>query len=211
MKKVGLTQRVELEPRFGERRDCLDQRWFGLFQRLGWLPVPLPNLPPEQAADFLTSVGVQGLVLTGGNSLAHLEPGAGCAPERDAWEAALLDWASSEGVACLGVCRGLQMINHYFGGTTVRGEGHVAKRHLISPTIAGERWLAERMVNSYHDWLVEPSQLADSLDVIALAQDGTVEAAIHRTLPILGVMWHPEREDPFQAEDVEMLRNFVDD
>ena len=37
-----------------------------------------------------------------------------------------------------------------------------------------------------------------------------VEAIKHITLPILGVMWHPEREDPFNNDDLEMIQRLLE-
>ena len=210
MKKVGFTMRVELERRYVERRDCIDQRWLALAHQLGWLPVAVPNLPADQVAPFVDALGVEGLVLTGGNTLAHLvDADADAAPERDACELALLDWAVANQVPCLGVCRGLQLINHYFGGASVPGEGHVATEHRVLPTAAGTAMFSEREVNSYHDWLVREGDLGRFLIALLLAQDGSVEAAMHETLPILGVMWHPEREAMLAQEDVELLARWL--
>ena len=36
--------------------------------------------------------------------------------------------------------------------------------------------------------------------------DGVIEAMMHAELPTMGIMWHPEREDSFTVEDVELFR-----
>ena len=66
-----------------------------------------------------------------------------------------------------------------------------------------------RVVNSFHDWGVVPSDLGPDLVALALAPDGTVEAARHRTLPHVCVMWHPERE-PSDDDDLAMIRALVE-
>lgn len=43
MKRIGLTQRVQVVPDRGERRDCLDQNWTRLLLSLEMLPLPLVN------------------------------------------------------------------------------------------------------------------------------------------------------------------------
>ncbi|MFR5406513.1 MAG: gamma-glutamyl-gamma-aminobutyrate hydrolase family protein [Oscillibacter sp.] len=41
---------------------------------------------------------------------------------------------------------------------------------------------------------IRPSEwLGTGLQVFACAEDGTVEAVGHRTLPVFAVQWHPER------------------
>ena len=54
MKLLGITQRVEtVSPPHNERRDCLDQRWWDVAQALGFVPVPLPNVPDARLESFL--------------------------------------------------------------------------------------------------------------------------------------------------------------
>ena len=47
------------------------------------------------------------------------------------------------------------------------------------------------IVNSSHHQVV--GQLGDHLEPLQWADDGAVEALRHRTLPVWGVQWHPER------------------
>ena len=47
MLRVGLTQRVDHIHEYGEYRDCLDQQWYKFFIKMGFLPIPLPNLKQE--------------------------------------------------------------------------------------------------------------------------------------------------------------------
>ena len=97
MKVVALTQRVSVVPAYGERRDCLDQAWTKFLAACGLLPLLLPNVT-ETALALCEVAGIAGLVLTGGNDLAEW---GGDAPERDAAEYALLDWAERRGLPVL--------------------------------------------------------------------------------------------------------------
>ena len=194
MKAVGVTQRVEIVPDYGERRDCLDQAWTKFLISCDLLPVLLPNVV-EAALALCEKSGVAGLVLTGGNDLAAL---GGDAPERDETENALLDFAERQALPVLGVCRGMQVIQQRVGNPLRRVEGHVAQRQVIR--INNEP--AE--VNSYHHFGAFESQ--PPLDVWAVADDGVVKAIRHSAKPITGIMWHPERCSPFRAADVELFR-----
>jgi len=111
MTLVAVTQRVAVEPRHGERRDCLDQAWTRFLLACGLTPMPAPN-QQEAALALCTTAPVAGIVLTGGNDLAAY---GGDAPERDATEGALIDLAARRGWPVLGVCRGMQMIQERFG------------------------------------------------------------------------------------------------
>jgi N5-(cytidine 5'-diphosphoramidyl)-L-glutamine hydrolase len=194
MKVVAITQRVVIVPEYGERRDCLDQAWPRFLAACGLTPLPLPNVL-EVALELSASADAGGLVLTGGNDLASC---GGDAPERDAAEFALLDWAERRGLPVLGVCRGMQVIQQRFGIGLHRVEGHVARSQLIR--IAG----GPRDVNSFHHFAAFESR--PPLDVWAVADDGVVKAIRHSTLPITGIMWHPERCSPFSPADMELFR-----
>ena len=50
---------------------------------------------------------------------------------------------------------------------------------------------SEKIVNSTHHQGVKIP--GEGLSVIAEADDGTIEAIAHDTLPVIGVQWHPER------------------
>jgi len=194
VKRVAITQRVSIVPAYGERRDCLDQAWTKLLGACGLLPVLLPNAR-EAALALCEATGIAGLVLTGGNDLVEL---GGDAPERDAVEYTLLEWAEQRNLPVLGVCRGMQVIQRRFAIPLRRVEGHVAPSQLIQ--IDGEA----REVNSYHHFGALDSR--PPLEVWAVAGDGVVKAIRHSALPITGIMWHPERSIPFSPADVALFR-----
>ena len=98
----------------------------------------------------------------------------------------------------LGICRGMQALNVFFGGTLhARIPGHQqVQGDLIHPTRA--RGLLSQLlgpaplVNSNHHQAVR--MLGEELCLLQQAADGTIEGFCHETLPILGVQWHPERQ-----------------
>lgn len=209
--RLGITQRVDVVAAYGERRDCLDQQWQVLFDQLGHQLIPVPNRlkAPEAWAEKLA---LEGLVLTGGNDLADLPGAAKPAPERDYTETQLLVWAERTGYPVLGVCRGLQLINIWQGGTLTRVDGHVACRHALTACgdeLPGLEGRSE--VNSFHAWGVPGDGLGQDLLALARVQDGFVEALRHRIRPWLGIMWHPERESPFSPQDLELLAGLFGD
>jgi putative glutamine amidotransferase len=194
---VAVTQRVDIHLNRSERRDALDQRWYGFISACGGLALPIPN-HSETAVALAEKAQPSAIILTGGNDLADL---GGDAPERDASEQALCEWACTRGLPVLGVCRGMQVLAHSLGGTLQRATGHASTRHLVN--FDGGR----QMVNSFHNWCLHqpPADFA----VVARADDGTIEAMQHRSRPIIGVMWHPEREAPFATNDIALMKGLL--
>ena len=118
---------------------------------------------------------------------------------RDARELTLIDNFLCAGKPVIGICRGLQVLNVYFGGTLRQHiEGHsqidgVDRLHVINttPGLLRELYGTRCTVNSAHHQAVW--RLGTGLQAFACAEDGTVEAVGHRTLPVFAVQWHPER------------------
>ena len=193
---VAVTQRVDLKPRIGERRDALDQRWSGLLLSCGLLPILVPNSLPAARA-LLEQVAVAGILLTGGNDPVAC---GGDAPERDETENWLIRRALDGGLPLLGVCRGMQMIQHHFGVPLHPVSGHVCAEQQI--TVNGVRTSA----NSYHRF--GATGTVPELEVWAVADDGVVKAVRHRSRRVLGFMWHPERFAQGRASDIALIRQF---
>ena len=187
---VGVTQRIWQVREYPETRDALDVRWPAFLAACGALAVPLPN-DPELAARLARSLGLHGLVLTGGENLGAY---GGDAAARDKTESALLDWSAAEGVPVLAVCRGMQFVLHAYGGRLEEVDGHVATEHQVEFT-AG----SARLVNSYHRWAAK--SVPRPLIATGWAGD-VVESVRHESLPLWGLMWHPERVPGFAPEDI---------
>lgn len=204
MIKIGITQRVSSCSNYNERRDCLDQRWPIFLQRLGMLAVPIPNSLPNPDV-FFDIIGFNGFILSGGNDLSTIKDGIDPSKERDATEYKLLDYAFKNQKPVLGICRGLQLINEYLGGTLNHIEGHIATRHQIKIEKNDRISLNgfERIeVNSYHSYGITEKDMAEGLNKLAIADDGTIEAVYHHNLPWFGIMWHPERENIADSHDL---------
>ena len=101
----------------------------------------------------------------------------------------------------LGICRGLQFLNVYFGGTLYQDipvECGVIHSDVVHKVRLEEgTWMrnlfdsAEIVTNSHHHQGVK--KLADDFVVAGRSEDGMIEAAIHKSLPIFATQFHPER------------------
>ncbi|WP_274519686.1 gamma-glutamyl-gamma-aminobutyrate hydrolase family protein [Legionella spiritensis] len=192
---IGVTMRVEHHQHINEYRDALDQRWYLFLRACGLFPVLIPNHNTSMA--LLSEMNLSGIILSGGNSLSTL---GGDSPQRDELEKTLLDYAVYEKKPVLGVCRGMQMMQAYFDVSLFPVANHVAVRHNVR-FAAGP----DRNVNSYHEYGARDS--SESLTIDARAEDGVIEAVSHVSLPIRGIMWHPEREHIFSEEDIRLFKD----
>ena len=208
MRKVGITQRVERVESYGETRDALDEKWSELLLELDFIPIPLPNIAPRSVSLLLDALNLDAIIFSGGNSLGILDESASdVAPQRDAFEAKLLSEALKRGINILGVCRGMQMINSQMGGTLSMVKGHIATKHPIFSQ--NSKYHFTKSVNSYHSWGISKEQLSDKLELLALDEESYVEAFACEDRHILGIMWHPERETPFDKDDKQLLKRFL--
>ena len=211
MTRIGLTQRVSVVEDYGERRDCLDQEWTTLLQSFGFTLIPLPNTVADPQS-YLDALKLDGVILTSGNDLSSLDNPDVPAPERDKFEEAVLDYAIDEELPVLGVCRGLELINTYFGGALTTVEGHVAQDHQIrfEDVDEGLQLPSEATVNSYHGYGIDSKDVGDGLVTVGKVPDTTVEFVTHASHPIWGMMWHPERESPSENVDRQIINHIFE-
>jgi len=203
--RIAITQRVEWIPGYDEQRDCLDQRWTTLMEPLGIDLIPVPN-GMAAPGGWLERQNVAGLILSGGNDLAHLPGAANASPERDITETTLLIKARSMNLPVLAVCRGMQMLNHFLGGSLTSLPGHVNCTHAIYASAQAPLMAEYRQVNSFHSWGIPPGDLAENLLAQAWADDGSIEAFVHSQFPWAAIMWHPERPSVNSAIDAKLIR-----
>ena len=133
--------------------------------------------------------------------------------KRDELETTLLDHALESGTPCLGICRGLQFMNVYMGGSLHphlpdtlsdihRGKNGQSTEHEIYVTkalgaININRGNKSATVSNHHQGI---SRLAENLEAWAFAPDGLIEGIRHSDTTyypfFIGVQWHPERSNP---------------
>lgn len=206
---IAISQRVQENPSYPDRRDALSHDWARVFAARfpEAVLVPVPNCLPDVGA-WLDAVKPHGIILSNGNDW-------GDAPERDATETALYDHAIRADMPLLGVCRGLQVIHTLTGGdieTSVRdvtGTSHTAVCHDVTISAEPFRKIADGdvlTVNSYHNQGVLLSGgVAPEFEVFATSDD-CVEGFAHRSKPVLAVQWHPERDGGSPAFDFTIIR-----
>jgi N5-(cytidine 5'-diphosphoramidyl)-L-glutamine hydrolase len=192
---VALTMGVERIECRDEERDGLDRRWLSFLATCGFHSLPLPNCPASVEEIICRSIP-DAIVLTGGGNVAAV---SGKLEMRDQVETFLLQWAAEHGKPVIGVCRGMQAILAAAGAKIVRVSEHVRHHHRIVPS--------GRIVNSFHDYAV----IDPPLGFVALqrSDDGLIEACRDRAGRIFGIMWHPERENPFDNHDKRLFASHL--
>lgn len=166
---------------------------------------PVVSLALPEEASFSE---FDGLLLPGGADIDPARYGqplcgsAGIDPQLDEAQFAILDAFLKTGKPVLGICKGHQILNVYFGGDLIQdlknSVPHRAdpedKVHLTHA--APDSWLArlygvDFATNSSHHQAV--GRVAPGFHVIQRSDDGVIEAIAHDSRPILSVQWHPER------------------
>ena len=182
MTKIAVTMRYDFFDSVGEFRECLDVEWPLILESAGFFPV-LISSGVDDVRDFIEAMGVDGIVLTGGGQPDSGDP-------RETLEKKILTLAQKNGIPVFGVCRGFQQMNLFLGGRVGRSSSHVGTNHPVSGVLFDE---SPVFVNSFHHNVISEQDLASGFQTVAQSKDSFVEAALHRVLPWLGIMWHPER------------------
>lgn len=198
-------------------------------ERAGGLPVLIPSrLSDESLREIFDRM--DGILFPGGGDIYPQHYNAEMSektnwldPDRDRAELTLARWSVEADKPIFGICRGIQVVNVALGGTLYQDvptecESDIKHNHpLTSPRsglahqvqVAEESKLAEILgepvvtVNSLHHQGIK--DLAPSLQVVATAPDGLIEAVeIPEKHFVLAVQWHPED----LLEDDKMQRLF---
>lgn len=188
--KIGISLRVMKAPNYDEKRDALSHDWILFFEKLNIIPILIPN-KTTNISEFLDEVNIDGLILSGGDNIGDF-------PERDSIEISVLDYGIKKKLPIFGVCRGMQMMNNYFGGSviTTSDQKHVNSSHDVNIVNSSKHKILESKsikVNSFHNNIINSNILGKDLEPFAISFDESVEGFYHKSLPIIGVMWHPER------------------
>lgn len=175
-----------------------------------------PEIDPEEARSLATRAS--GLVLCGGVDVVPerygeevLNDTVETLPERDALEWALVEGAREAKVPVWGVCRGIQVLNVFLGGSLWQDiptqkpsdiphsinqpKDHIAHTvQVVRPEMPLGEILGRETprVNSRHHQAIK--RLADGLIPVAESPDGLIEAVVldRPDWWVHAVQWHPE-------------------
>lgn len=202
------------------------------------IPLDATSSDGDRAGAFAS---MDGLLITGGADIeparygAHVAGSEGMEPDRDELEAQAYAAADRRGLPILGICRGLQAMNVFAGGTLVQHlDGHAGPGYGHGPAHTHELRMepASRMagilsggaagtsglytVNSYHHQAVLVPNLAPSFVPAgwsASPEGDLVEAFEARSVgdPFrMAVQCHPERTESTPREFERLFAAFVE-
>ena len=200
------------------------QNYLNALNHLGVEPVFVYE--PCEAAGF------DGLLLPGGediNPARYGQENRGSEEindDLDNLQFAVLDNFLKTNKPIMGICRGHQLLNVYFGGTLIQDIEEKAYHKWLEPkgdnintVIADDGSILERLYgkrfktnSSHHQAVDKPGK---GLKIVAKADDGIVESLEHESLPIFSVQFHPERmcfekANPEMVDGSEVLKYFLD-
>ena len=197
----------------------------------GGLPVVLPLEMSESDANQMAET-CNGFLFTGGQDVSPelygMKDATGtivASPERDKLESLLLSKALQADKAVLGICRGLQFINVFLGGTLWQdlpsqhpseivhrqGKPYDVPTHQV--TLSGDLQALLRKnileVNTLHHQAIK--DLGSGLMPMAVAPDGIIEAAqMSGKRFVWAVQWHPEYLFRTDSDSLAIFSCFVE-
>ncbi len=165
--------------------DNYDSFTYNLYQYLGELGAQVHVVRNDQITlEQLDALAPRKLIISPGPCTPN-EAGISCA--------AITHFAGR--IPIFGVCLGHQAIGQVFGGQIVRARRLMHGK--TSPIRHNEQGLFAGLPNPfdatrYHSLLIEADSCPACLEVTAWADDDEIMGVQHRTLPIVGVQFHPE-------------------
>ena len=187
--RIGITTRLNEENILAIKPEYIEY-----LEKNGMQPVIL-KYDDDNLDDLIKSC--DGFIISGGDDLDpsfYGEANIASTPtlkEIDLLDKRIVNYCVEFKKPLLGICRGMQAINVFLGGSLYQDiPNHKDRFHEV----VGMNPLFEDKfsINSMHHQAIK--DLAKGLKVIAIcAEDENIEAVMHEDLPIIGCQWHPEQ------------------
>ena len=197
----------------------------------GGIPVIIPiSADPKRNLEFIENL--DGLILSGGVDIDpkyYGEENTGksvdISPIMDEAESVLVRLAMETDLPILGICRGMQSLNVFCGGSLIQDipseHGFSVVHRLEKPEIAFHDITIEKVsplseaigfgthhINSYHHQAIKT--LAPGFSAAAVSADGIIESIYCKDKRyVLGVQWHPERDYHAVPDSKKILDKFI--
>ena len=190
MIKIGITSNIKKY--YKGYIDFIDHYWINFFEKK---KIEYSLLPNNFALSKKMLRKKNLLILSGGNDLFSNQKEAQI---RNNVERKLISEAINNKIPILGICRGAQILNQYFGGNIKKLKFHMRVRHNIYFENNNIFRFKKLNVNSYHNYGINSDNLSKKFEVIAFDNKKNIELYMYKKKKILGAMWHPEREKNYK-------------
>lgn len=210
---IGITTRIIYED--GIKKQFVNEAYIEYVKLAGFTPIILPMI--KDMDDVLNLCDA--FLITGGDDLHSkwynepLSEKAGTIHlEMDEVDKYVIEYAYKNKKPMMGICRGLQAINAFLGGTLLQHieddshkkiEGDVTFDKVPNGSIFDRVYHEHSKINSYHHQCIK--DLAPNF-IICGYSNGCIEAIEHNELPIIAVQWHPERL--MDEESINLIKEF---
>tara|TARA_B100002019_G_scaffold287406_1_gene299340 strand:- start:713 stop:1315 length:603 start_codon:yes stop_codon:yes gene_type:complete len=195
------TKRLDYVTDFKEYRESVDTRLTKFFLKLNikLLFVSMQNSKKELNY-ILKYLKPKGIVISGGNDLNRFK-------KRDLLEKRLIEYGIKNKLPIIGICRGMQIIASSFGAKLKKLSNHVRTKHIVKEEKKSKKRKDKFIVNSFHKYGL--CKTPPNFIALYKAEDNSIEAIKHNRLPILGIMWHPERFKIFRMKDIKIIKSII--
>ena len=174
--------------------DFIDHYWINFFEKKRHDFYVIPNSLKSLNLTLKIKKKIDLIIIPGGNDLFKNDK---LTKVRLKVEKELIKYSLKKNIPLLGVCRGMQVINYFFGGKIIRVKNHMNTIHKI---FFKNNFFEKKTirVNSFHNYGILKKNLSKKLKILALDKEGNIEMFEGKNKKIIGVMWHPEREKNYK-------------
>ncbi|WP_238884716.1 gamma-glutamyl-gamma-aminobutyrate hydrolase family protein [Clostridium sp. YIM B02551] len=217
-KKIGIVPNLTIicDGRVvGDEKIQVNADYANAISKVGAIPIILPVINDEDYIEEIIS-SLDGVVLSGGGDINPLYYGEEPKPlqgsisaARDEFDLRVIKNALNFNKGILGICRGIQAINVFFGGSLHQDISYGYKDYLKHSQV-GDNDIATHTVdfidggnlvklfgksistNSFHHQSI--NRLGKDLIATGFSKDGVIEAIeMQGNNKVFGVQWHPEK------------------
>ena len=155
MKNILINPKISINKDRKEINDVIDHALINWLIKNSFNPIVISNknlmIPKKKSIQFLKSLRIRGIVLSGGNDGDHKNP-------RYKSQVFLINYAKKNEIPILGICQGMQMLGYKFGSKL--------KDHI--PKIKSKEYLTKNTQKQPNKGAMKSLQEIDIINLIPI-------------------------------------------